>query len=271
MEYLIPVLQQIVQINPNVKFLASPWSAPAWMKTTYNGKQQLRGGKLKKEHFVDYAQYILNYFKEMEKLGLKFHSMTIQNEPLTEHNWPSMYMSKEDQYDFVENYLGPILTNNGYGYIKLIGYDHNCDNTEYPIYVARSQYIEGSAFHLYGGSIAALSTVYNATKKSVYFTEQWTDGNGDFGSDFAYHLQQIMLGTVNNMGKIALEWNVASDQNWDLIPMMADVIDVWGRLLFTIKQKLLLKTLHIIQLLTCRRLQDMVLFVLHQQVAMQTI
>lgn len=215
LEYLIPVLQQIVQINPNVKFLASPWSAPAWMKTTYNGKQQLRGGKLKKEHFVDYAQYILNYFKEMEKLGLKFHSMTIQNEPLTEHNWPSMYMSKEDQYDFVENYLGPILTNNGYGYIKLIGYDHNCDNTEYPIYVARSQYIEGSAFHLYGGSIAALSTVYNATKKSVYFTEQWTDGNGDFGSDFAYHLQQIMLGTVNNMGKIALEWNVASDQNWD--------------------------------------------------------
>lgn len=215
--YLIPVLQKIVQINPNVKFMASPWSAPAWMKTAFSGagKQQLRGGSLKKEHFGTYADYILKYFQEMEKLGLKFHSMTIQNEPLTEHNWPSMYMSKEDQYDFVENYLGPKLANNGYGYINLIGYDHNCDNTEYPIYVARSQYIEGSAFHLYGGDISALTTVYNSTKKSVYFTEQWTGGNGSFSDDFSFHMRQIMLGTVNNMGKVALAWNVASDQNWD--------------------------------------------------------
>lgn len=217
LNYLIPVLQQMVQINPNIKFMASPWSAPAWMKTPFsgNGKQQLRGGSLKKEHFGDYANYILKYFQEMEKLGIVFHSMTIQNEPLTEHNWPSMYMSKEDQYDFVEYHLGPILKNNGYSYIKLIGYDHNCDNTEYPIYVARSQYIEGSAFHLYGGSISALSTVYNQTGKSVYFTEQWTGGNGHFSKDFTFHMKEIILGTVNNMGKTALAWNVASDQNWD--------------------------------------------------------
>lgn len=217
LEQLIPVLQQITQINPNVKFMASPWSAPAWMKTPFrgNGKQQLRGGELQKQYFGAYAEYILTYFKEMEKVGIKFHSMTIQNEPLTEHNWPSMYMSQEDQYDFVENYLGPTLQHNGYGYIKLIGYDHNCDNTAYPIYVARSRYIEGSAFHLYGGKISAMSTVYNATGKSVYFTEQWTGGNGKFDEDFSFHMREVMLGTVNNMGKVALAWNVASDQNWD--------------------------------------------------------
>lgn len=217
--YLVPVLQKLVQVNPEVKFMASPWSAPAWMKTPFSGTgtQQLRGGSLKKEHFGDYADYLLKYFQEMEKQGIKFHSMTIQNEPLTEHNWPSMYMSKEDQYDFVENHLGPKLKNNGYGYIKLIGYDHNCDNTEYPIHVARSQYIEGSAFHLYGGTIDAMQRVYDQTGKSVYFTEQWSDGRnwGFNGSDFTWDMQNVMLGATQNMSKTALMWNVASDQNMD--------------------------------------------------------
>ncbi len=217
--YLVPVLQEMVKINPKIKLMASPWSAPAWMKTPFSqtGTQQLRGGSLKKEHFGDYADYILKYFQEMKKLGIEFHSMTIQNEPLTEHNWPSMYMSKEDQYNFVENYLGPKLEDNGFSHIKLIGYDHNCDNTEYPIYVARSKYIEGSAFHLYGGSIEALQTVYNQTKKSVYFTEQWSDGssNGFNGGDFTWDMVNVMLGSVQNMSKVAIMWNVASNQNWD--------------------------------------------------------
>jgi glucosylceramidase len=209
--YLVPVLRQIVEINPNVKFIGSPWSAPAWMKTNNN----LHGGSLSSSNFDAYADYFINYFKAMKAQNINFYAVTIQNEPLHDGNTPSMYMSKEDQYNFVEKNLGPKLRSSDYKNVKLIGWDHNCDNTEYPIYVARSEYIEGSAFHLYSGTIDALSKTYEATGKSVYFTEQYTASDGDFGGDFSWHLQNVMIGTVNNWGKVAFEWNAGSNEKWE--------------------------------------------------------
>ncbi|MCL2650142.1 MAG: RICIN domain-containing protein [Candidatus Azobacteroides sp.] len=210
LDYLIPVLKEVVAINPNIRIMASPWTAPPWMKTN----NAYIGGNLRTDCYAAYADYFLNYFQAMEDQGIKIYAVTIQNEPLHDGNNPSMYMSKEQQYDFAQNYLGPKMAASKFKDVKIIGYDHNCDNTDYPIYVAQSQYVEGTAFHLYGGSIEAMTTVYNATKKSVYFTEQWTGGNADFASDFNYHMQYVQLGSVRNYGKTAYAWNVASDQNW---------------------------------------------------------
>ncbi|MDR0829473.1 MAG: glucosylceramidase [Prevotellaceae bacterium] len=209
--YLIPVLQEIKAINPNIKLLATPWSAPAWMKSN---NSLAWGGQLPTTHYADYAQYFLNYLNAMHGLGFDIYAISIQNEPLSENNNPSMKMTKEQQYNFVNNNLGPLLAENGYANVKLIGYDHNCDNTAYPIYVAQSQYISGTAFHLYGGNISAMKTVYDATGKDVYFTEQYTAANGSFSGDFEWHTKNVMFGSVNNWGKTAIEWNFASDENW---------------------------------------------------------
>lgn len=127
-----------------------------------------------------------------------------------------MYMSKEDMYTFVEQHLGPTLKNNGFGSVRIIGYDHNCDNTEYPIYVAKSSYVQGTAFHLYAGDISAMSTVHNATGKDVYFTEQYMGNGGDVAGDFAWHMQNVMVGSVNNYARFALEWNLASNSAMDI-------------------------------------------------------
>ncbi|MCL1944012.1 MAG: RICIN domain-containing protein [Candidatus Azobacteroides sp.] len=210
LDYLIPVLKEVVAINPDIKLMASPWTAPPWMKNN----DHFIGGKLRTDCYAAYADYFLNYFQAMEDQGIKIYAVTVQNEPLHDGNNPSMYMSKEEQYDFVENHLGPKIRASKFKEVKIIGYDHNCDNTDYPIYVARSQYIDGSAFHLYGGSIDAMTTVYNATGKSVYFTEQWTGGNDPFDSDFRYHMENVQIRSVKNYAKTAYAWNVASDQNW---------------------------------------------------------
>ena len=210
LEYLIPVLQEVVAINPDIKIMASPWTAPPWMKD--NGLYI--GGKLKPDCYEDYAIYFLDYFQAMEDKGIKIYAITIQNEPLHDGNNPSMYMTKEEQYDFAENYLGPKIAASKFKDIRIIAYDHNCNNTDYPIYVAQSRYVEGSAFHLYAGSIDAMTTVYNTSKKSVYFTEQWTSGNGDFAQDIRFHMENVLIGSVKNYAKTAYEWNVASDQNW---------------------------------------------------------
>lgn len=208
---LIPLLKQIQQINPDLRIMASPWSAPAWMKD--NGSTV--GGSLKREYFDSYALYLLKYFLDMEASGITIDYLTIQNEPLHAGNNPSMYMTAEDQRDFIKNSLGPLFAANEIS-TKLVVYDHNADRTDYPILILNDslarQYVDGSAFHLYAGNIAALSTVKVLhPDKSIYFTEQWYGANGNFQEDLKWHIREVVIGSIRNWSKSVIEWNLSSN------------------------------------------------------------
>ena len=213
---LLPVLQEIVSINPNIFIMATPWTAPVWMKQNAGAHGGYASGSLKTRYYGLYAEYLLRYLQAMSAQGINVHALSIQNEPLNGGNNPSMCWTKEQMYSFVQNHLGPKLQQNGYGHVLLIGYDHNCDNTEFPIHVAQSTYISGTAFHLYGGDISALSTVYNATGKGVWFTEQYTDQNGSFQGDLGWHMQNVMLGSMQHHARAAIEWNLVNDPLYNL-------------------------------------------------------
>lgn len=206
--YLIPVLKKALAINPDIKILATPWTAPRWMKS--NGAWI--GGALKTSYYTAYANYFIKYFAAMKAQGISIWAITPQNEPENGTNEPSMLMSSTEQKTFINNYLGPAMTTAGYSGVKIIAYDHNCNNTVYPIDVCNnSTYVDGAAFHLYGGDISALSTVKNATGKNVYFTEQYTDGSGSFSGDLGWHVQNVVIGSLNNYAKAVLEWNLANN------------------------------------------------------------
>lgn len=214
MTHLVPVLKEILVINPNLKLMGSPWSAPAWMKTN----NSLVGGNLKPEYYNTYAQYFVKYIQAMQAQGITIHSITPQNEPLHDGNNPSMYMTAADQKTFIKNHLGPAFQAAGIT-TKIIVYDHNCDRPDYPLEilndVAAKAFVDGSAFHLYGGSITALSTVRNAhPDKNIYFTEQWTSSTGDFGGDLKWHLKNVIIGSMRNWSRVALEWNLANDPSF---------------------------------------------------------
>ncbi|MDP4262767.1 MAG: glycoside hydrolase [Bacteroidota bacterium] len=208
---LVPVLQQILLINPNIKILGSPWSPPVWMKD--NGSTI--GGGLQTQYYGVYAQYFVKYIQAMKAKGITIDAITIQNEPQYGGNNPSMVMSATQEADFIKNNLGPAFQTAGIT-TKIIVWDHNCDNPNYPITIlndaAARQYVNGSAFHLYGGDISALTTVHNAyPDKQVYFTEEWTGANASFGGDLQWHLQNVIIGSMRNWSKVALEWNLAND------------------------------------------------------------
>jgi glucosylceramidase len=206
--YLIPIIKKIKLINPNIKILATPWSAPRWMKTN----NSWIGGSLQTQYYAAYAKYFVKYFDAMQAQGISIWGITPQNEPENPHNEPSMLMNSTEQKNFINNQLGPQMAAAGYGNIKIIAFDHNCDNTAYPIDVLNnSGYVDGAAFHLYLGNISAMSTVRNATNKNVYFTEQYTGSNGSFSGDFGWHMQNIVIGSTNNWSKTVLEWNAANN------------------------------------------------------------
>jgi len=210
---LIPVLKQILAINPKIKILISPWSPPAWMKT--NG--ETHGGNLKPEYYKTYAQYFVKYIKGMAARGIRIDALTIQNEPLNPKNNPSMVMEAPQQADFITNDLGPALVASNLK-TKIILYDHNADRPDYPISILdnreAAKYVDGSAFHLYGGKIDALSTVHNAhPDKGLYFTEQWVGSPGNLKNELKFHIKEIIIGATRNWSRNVIEWNLAADQN----------------------------------------------------------
>jgi glucosylceramidase len=126
-------------------------------------------------------------------------------------------MKAEAQKEFIKNHLGPIFEENNIK-TKIILYDHNADRPDYPISILddpeAAKYIDGSAFHLYGGEIEALSEVHEAhPDKNLYFTEQWVGAPGDFAQEMGWHTENLIIGATRNWSRNVLEWNLAADEN----------------------------------------------------------
>jgi glucosylceramidase len=213
---VVPVLQEILRINPAMKIIASPWSAPPWMKS--NGRYV--AGRLKPEYYSAYAQYFVKYLEEMRGRGIHVSAVTPQNEPHNPKNEPSMVMSATEQADFIKGHLGPELRSRA-PETEILCWDHNCDEPDYPLTVlgdaeARG-YIDGVAWHLYNGSPEAMSQVHaQYPEKKVYFTEQWVSAHDDFMGALRWHTKNVIIGTLRNWSRTALEWNLASDPEYTL-------------------------------------------------------
>ncbi|HTE01906.1 MAG TPA: glycoside hydrolase family 30 beta sandwich domain-containing protein [Mucilaginibacter sp.] len=211
---LVPVLKQIIAINPTIKIVATPWTAPAWMKTNNSFSQ----GSLKPEYYDAYAKYFVKYIQAMKAQGITIDAITPQNEPLNANNNPSMVMQPIEEENFVKNSLGPQFQTAGLT-TKIIVYDHNADRTDYPLTILAdpqaSQYVDGSAFHLYLGQISALASVHNAyPTKNLYFTEQYTASTGSFSGDLSWHINNLIIGATRNWCRNVIEWNLASDPSF---------------------------------------------------------
>ncbi|WP_035645459.1 glycoside hydrolase family 30 beta sandwich domain-containing protein [Flavobacterium sp. ASV13] len=208
---VIALLKEILAINPKILILATPWSAPVWMKDV----DSFKGGKLQTKYYDVYAKYFVKYIQQMKAEGITIDAVTPQNEPLHDGNNPSMYMSAADQAIFIKSNLGPAFKAANLN-VKIIAYDHNCDNPNYPKAILADAdafpFVDGSAFHLYAGDISALTNVYSSfPTKNVYFTEQWTSSEGSFSGDLKWHVRNVIIGSMRNYSRNALEWNLAND------------------------------------------------------------
>jgi glucosylceramidase len=209
---VIPVMKEILSIAPEIKIMASPWSAPAWMKTN----NDVRNGSLKKECYDVYARYFVKYIQAMQKEGIRIDLVTIQNEPLNSRNTPSMPWYFQEHAEFVRNYLGPTFKSAGID-TKIAIFDHNCDRPDYPLAILNdpetAQYVDGSAFHHYGGYLSAMSVVHTARPdKNLYFSEQMlTERPNSEVINIASPVKRLIIDVTRNWSKNVILWNVAAD------------------------------------------------------------
>lgn len=205
-------MNEILEINPDICVLASPWSAPSWMKTVYD----VRGGQLRKECYGVYADYLVRYVQEMEVHGITVNALTVQNEPLRSTNTPSMFWFAWEQADFVKNHLGPKFRKAGLD-TEIIVFDHNCDRPDYALAIyddpEAAQYVSGAAFHHYAGDMSAMTYVHEARPdKDILFTEQMTtERPGTSRIDIAASTKRLIVGPMRNWSRTVVLWNLAAD------------------------------------------------------------
>ncbi|MEV6260756.1 RICIN domain-containing protein [Streptomyces sp. NPDC051784] len=211
---ILPVLKQATAINPAIRFMGSPWSPPAWMKTN----NSLIGGSLKPENHQDYADYLVKAIRAYGQEGIGLTDLTVQNEPEFAASYPSMTMSSAQQAEFFK-VLDRTLTAAGLS-TNLLAYDHNWDHPNYPVEVFGGTQgiarVIGAAFHCYGGAPSAQQQVVNAGKR-VFFTEcSGTDSANPattFADTLRWHAENLVVQNIRNGGETVINWNLALDQN----------------------------------------------------------
>jgi O-glycosyl hydrolase len=212
--YILPRLREAYALNPRLSFMATPWSAPGWMKDN----DSLVQGSLKKTYEKAYAEYFVAFIKAYARAGIPTDYVSLQNEPLYEPaDYPGMGVMPDQAARFLGRQLGPALDRAGLDDTTILAYDHNWDVTDYPeaIHTDRraARYVPGTAWHCYGGQVSAQSVSHNNYPHAQAFLTECSGGEWQGTVDQAFDLtMDSVIGVPRNWGQSVVLWNLALDQ-----------------------------------------------------------
>ncbi len=212
---LLPVLKRALAINPRLAVMASPWSAPGWMKTN----DSLIKGALRPEMYDVFSRYLVRYVDAYAAEGVPIFALSLQNEPLFEPgDYPGMRLDAPARAKLMGQHLGPMLAQRGLK-TQLIEWDHNWDRPDEPLAVLADPlarpYIAGIGWHCYAGQVEVMASVHNAhPDKDAWFTEcsggEWKP---NWPETLPWMVRNIVIGSTRGWAKGVLMWNLALDEN----------------------------------------------------------
>jgi len=213
--YILPMLLQARQVNPDLFLFSSPWSPPGWMKA--NGS--MLGGSMRRYYMSSYAQYFLKFIEGYESEGVPVQAITVQNEVDTDQDgrMPACIWPQEYEADFVGKFLGPLLQKSR-PQTQIWIIDHNyslwgraMDELEMP---EVRKYAHSVAWHGYAGEPEWIQRVQRAHPNVGM---HWTEGGPDYtdpnyGTDWA-NWSQTFTGVLRNCCRSITAWNLALDEH----------------------------------------------------------
>jgi glucosylceramidase len=233
---LLPFIQAAQRVAGRpLQLLMSPWSPPAWMKTSgaMNG-----GGQLRPECRDAWARCYVRFIQAYAAEGVPIWGVSVQNEPAATQRWDSCIYSAEEERDFVRDHLGPALNAAGLGHVKIIVWDHNRDelveraSTVYSDPEA-AKYVWGAGFHWYvEDHFEHVQLLHDAwPDKQLLFTEGCQEGgphHGDWGLGERYG--RSLINDLNRWTVGWIDWNLLLDEhggpnhvgNYCSAPLLAD-------------------------------------------------
>jgi glucosylceramidase len=230
---ILPLLRAARALNPRLRIIATPWSPPAWMKTSGS----LIGGRLIADPRVyrAYARYLLRFLEAYRAAGVTVNAITVQNEPQNRSpsGYPGTDMPSWQEAAVIED-LGPMIAAAHLG-TQVYAYDHNwtehpndvastppdetADINDYPQQVLATpaaRWISGVAFHCYSGDPSAMTAFHDAYPKLAIIMDecsgsQSADPASTFSDTLKWHSRNLEIGSTRNWSGIVVNWNLALD------------------------------------------------------------
>ncbi len=214
-KYILPVLRDARQSNPDLFCFSSPWTPPAWMKDN----QSLLGGTMRNKYFPAYAEYFRRFLEGYSQAGVPIQAVTVQNEVDTNQDgrMPQCQWGQEYEMEFVAKNLGPALRD-AHIDTKIWIIDHNyslwgraVDELSDPeVY----KYVDGIAWHGYVGTPDAMTRVHDLfPAKHAYWTEGGPDITApDYATDWA-KWSSTFAGVLRNWARCICSWNLVLDEH----------------------------------------------------------
>ena len=216
-KYIIPTIKSALKRNKNMKFISSPWSPPAFMKSN---KMLILGGKLRKKHMQTWADYLVKYVTKYKEQGINIDYMTIQNEPNISQLWESCRYTAEEEANLLINYLYPTFKENNLN-TKFLIWDHNKDDivervNDCLLKYGAIDYADGIAFHWYTGSYFENLNTLNKSfpDKLLIHTEGCTGYSNFKPEDELFNAEMYateIIGDLNNGTNCFVDWNLVLD------------------------------------------------------------
>ena len=210
---VLPIVRRAHAINPQLRIVATPWSAPAWMKSS----RSLITGSLDPAAYPAFAEYLRRYVDAFANEGVPIDWLTVQNEPHNEpKDYPGMRFTPVQRATFIGQHLGPLFTARNVR-TQILDWDHNWDEPQSPLAVlsdsAARRYVRGVAWHCYAGDVSAQSQVHDAfPDKETFFTEcaggAWAP---NFGDNLRWNTKTLVIGATRNWARGVALWNLALD------------------------------------------------------------
>jgi glucosylceramidase len=212
-QYVIPRMREALAINPDLKILISPWSAPAWMKLN----RSFYKGQLNPQYYPAFGEYLARTAEAFDRAGVPVAMLTIQNEPDFEpEDYPGMRVNPPQRAEIIGRHVGPALRRHGLK-TQILDYDHNWDDPQMPLAVLADpqarQYISGVAWHCYEGDVPAQTPVHDAyPDKDAWQTEcSGGDWSPKWSDSLGWMTEKLIIGATNNWARGSLTWNLALD------------------------------------------------------------
>jgi glucosylceramidase len=214
-EYILPVLRQARQTNPDLFVFSSPWSPPGWMK--FNGT--MLGGSMRNHYLPVYAQYYRKFLEGYAAEGVPVAAVTTQNEVDTDQDgrMPACIWPQEYEIQFIRDHLGPLLAASGMA-VKIWILDHNYDLWGRAVCTLEDEklrhYANAVAWHGYRGTPDMMNKVHDIYPEVEM---HWTEGGPDY-TDPAYLTDWCKWGgtfsaILGNWCRSITAWNLALDEH----------------------------------------------------------
>lgn len=208
-KYVIPFVKDAIKKAKEEMFLfASPWSPPAFMK---ENNSRYQGGKLKKEYYGLWAEYMVRFVEEYAKEGIKISALTVQNEPNARQTWESCYYTAEEELEFLL-VLSETIEKHGLD-TKILCWDHNKEGVydrASVIYPGAGDKVWGLGFHWYSGEhYDALEMLRNVYPDKVLVNTEFCHG---FTCDFGLDFRKEWLHDIRCGANAICEWNLILDK-----------------------------------------------------------